>query len=160
MPTLIVAAKALHVLSATIFFGAGLMSAFWKLRGDQSGDPKVIAWSQRQVVLADWLFTVPSGVVSPLTGAYLVSAYALPWSTPWVVVSFLGYFAAMLLWLPAAWIQLELRQLARAAAAHGSALPPRFFALNRVWLGLGVPAFAASVLIIYAMVAKPAFWGP
>lgn len=160
MPTLIVAVKALHVLSATIFFGAGLMSAFWKFRGDLSGDPRVVAWSQRQVVLADWLFTVPSGVISPATGAYLVWAYGLPWSTPWVVASLGGYLAAMLLWLPAAWIQLELRKLARAAIDTGAPLPPRFSTLNRLWLALGVPAFAASVFIIYAMTAKPVLWGP
>ena len=155
---LIPVVKAVHVLSATLFFGAGLISAFWKFRGDQSGDPRVVLWAQRQVVLADWIFTVPSGFVSPLTGVYLVYAYTLPFATPWVVVSLGGYLAAMALWLPAAWIQIELRKLARQALADGTALPPRFHALNRVWLALGVPAFAVSVLIIYAMVVKPQLW--
>lgn len=159
MPPLILVVKALHVLSATIFFGAGLMSAFWKFRGDQSGDPRVIDWAQKQVVLADWVFTVPSGVVSPATGVYLVSVYGLPWSTPWVLASLGGYLAAMVLWLPAAWIQLELRKLTREALANGTALPPRFHRLNRAWLALGVPAFGVSVFIIFAMVAKPALWG-
>lgn len=152
--------KTVHVLSATLFFGAGLMSAFWKFRADQSGEPRVILWAQRQVVLADWLFTVPSGVVSPLTGAALVVAYSLPWSTPWVVASVGGFGAAMVLWLPAAWIQLELRKLAQQSLDEGTALPPRFHALNRAWLALGVPAFGAAVFIIFAMVAKPALWGP
>jgi uncharacterized membrane protein len=158
MPPLILLVKALHVLSATIFFGAGLMSAFWKFRGDQSADLSVVHWAQRQVVLADWIFTVPAGVISPLTGVYLISVYGLPWSTSWVVVSIGGYLAAMVLWLPAAWIQLELRKLTERALAEKTALPPRFQQLNRVWLVLGVPAFGVSVLIIFAMVAKPAFW--
>jgi uncharacterized membrane protein len=158
VPAVILTMKALHVLSATIFFGAGLMSAFWKFRADQSNDARVVAWAQRQVVLADWIFTVPSGVISPATGLYLVHTYGLPWTTPWVVVSIGGYLAAMLLWLPAAWIQLELKKIARQCVADGSPLPPRFHALNRVWLALGVPAFAASVFIIYAMTAKPLLW--
>jgi uncharacterized membrane protein len=159
MPPLILLVKALHVLSATIFFGAGLMSAFWKFRGDQSGDPRVVHWAQQQVVLADWIFTVPAGFISPATGVYLVFIYGLPWTTPWVVASIGGYLAAMVLWLPAAWIQLELRKLTKQALADGTPLPPRFHALNRIWLALGVPAFGVSVFIIFAMVAKPALWG-
>ena len=159
MPPWILVVKALHVLSATIFFGAGLMSAFWKFRGDTSGDLRVVDWAQKQVVFADWVFTVPSGVLSPVTGVYLVSVYGLPWSTPWMLASIGGYLAAMVLWLPAAWIQIELRKLTREALANGAALPPRFFLLNRVWLALGVPAFGVSVFIIFAMVAKPMLWG-
>lgn len=156
---MILLVKALHVLSATIFFGAGLMSAFWKFRGDLSGDPRVIDWAQKQVVLADWVFTVPSGVISPLTGAYLVSVYGLPWTTPWVLASLGGYLGAMVLWLPAAWIQIELRKMTKVALESGAALPKRFHRLNRVWLLLGVPAFGVSVFIIFAMVAKPTLWG-
>jgi uncharacterized membrane protein len=152
--------KALHVLSATIFFGAGLMSAFWKFRADLSGDPRVVSWAQKQIVLADWIFTLPSGFVSPLTGAWLVWSYTLPWSTPWVLGSIGGFVAAMVLWLPAAWIQLELRKIAEQCLADGSPLPPRFRSLNRAWLALGVPAFGVSVFIIYAMVVKPPLWGP
>lgn len=155
MPPLIVLLKALHVLSATIFFGAGLMSAFWKFRGDLSGDVRVVAWAQRQVVLADWIFSVPSAVISPLTGLALVELYGLPWSTPWVVISIAGFAAAALLWLPAAWIQLELRRLTAECVRSGESLPQRFRTLNRVWLALGVPAFAATVVVIYAMTAKP-----
>ncbi|MBM4780663.1 MAG: DUF2269 domain-containing protein [Archangiaceae bacterium] len=159
MPPMILLVKALHVLSATIFFGAGLMSAFWKFRGDQSGDPRVVDWAQKQVVLADWVFTVPSGVISPLTGAYLASVYGLPWTTPWVLASLGGYLGAMVLWLPAAWIQIELRKMTKAALESGGTLPERFHRLNRVWLLLGVPAFGVSVFIIFAMVAKPTLWG-
>lgn len=159
MPPLILVVKALHVLSATIFFGAGLMSAFWKFRGDASGDPRVVEWAQKQVVLADWVFTVPSGVISPATGVALVVMYGLPWTTPWVVLSIGGYLAAMVLWLPAAWIQIELRRVARQCVTDGTALPERFHRLNRFWLALGVPAFGVSVFIIYAMVVKPSSWG-
>lgn len=158
MPTVILLVKTLHVLSATIFFGAGLMSAFWKFRGDASSDMHVVAWAQRQVVLADWLFTIPSGVVSPLTGAYLVHSYGLAWTTPWVLVSVGGFLLAMALWLPAAWIQMQLRRITAECLASGAQLPERFHLLNRIWLGLGVPAFGVVVFIIYAMVVKPSLW--
>ncbi len=160
MPPLILWVKWLHVLSATIFFGAGLMSAFWKFRGDLSGDLQVVRWAQKQVVFADWVFTVPSGLVSPATGVYLVMTYGLPWSTPWVAASIGGFVVAGITWLPAAWIQIELRKMTDTALAQKTPLPERFHRLNRVWLVLGLPAFAAAVFIIFAMVAKPALWGP
>ncbi len=158
MPPLLLFIKALHVLSATLFFGAGLMSAFWKFRSDLTGELPVVRWAQRQIVLADWVFTVPSGIISPATGAYLVHVYGLPWSTPWIAASLGGYLVTMVLWLPAAWIQLELRRLTEEALTNGTPLPARFRTLNLVWLALGVPAFGVSVFIIFAMVAKPALW--
>jgi len=151
---LILAAKTLHIISATIFFGAGLMSAWWKLRGDRSGDVRVIAFAQREIVLADWVFTVPSGFISPLTGAYLVHAYSLPWTTDWVVVSIGGFVVATVCWLPAAALQVKLKRMADEALAQGTPLPAQFHRYNRVWLLLGVPAFAAAVGIIWTMVAK------
>ena len=151
---LILLAKTLHVLSATIFFGAGLMSAWWKLRADRSGDMKIVAFAQREVVFADWVYTVPSGLVSPLTGAYLVYRYGLPWTTSWVVASIGGYLVAMLCWLPAAYLQLEMRSIADAALASGQPLPLRFRQLNRAWLLLGAPAFAAAIFIIWSMTSK------
>ncbi len=151
---LILLAKTLHVLSATIFFGAGLMSAWWKVRADRSTDVRIVAWAQREIVFADWVFTVPSGVLSPLTGAYLVVTYGLPWSTSWVLASIGGYVVAMVCWLPAAYLQLEMRRLADAALESDSPLPERFHRLNRVWLMLGAPAFTAAMFIIWAMVSK------
>ena len=153
---LILLAKTLHVLSATIFFGAGLMSAWWKLRADRSNDLKIVAWAQREIVFADRVYTVPSGIVSPLTGAYLVFRYGLPWTTSWVVASIGGYVVAMACWLPAASLQLEMRRIADASLASGSPLPARFHRLNRVWLLLGVPAFIAATFIIWSMVSKTA----
>ncbi len=43
MAFLISFAKTLHILSATIFFGAGLMSAWCKVRADRSADVRVVA---------------------------------------------------------------------------------------------------------------------
>lgn len=147
--------KALHIVSATLFFGAGLMSAWWKLRADRTADVRIIAWAQREIVFADWVFTVPSGILSPATGATLVMQYGLPWTTPWVLWPIVGYLVTMVLWLFAAAIQLELRTLTARALAEGTPLPERFPALNRRWLALGVPAFAVSIGIIGAMVLKP-----
>jgi uncharacterized membrane protein len=119
------ALKALHVLAACLFFGAGLASAWYKLRASRADSVAVVAWMDREVVLADWLF------------------YAL-----------IGYTAAGLTWLPAAALQLQMRQLSAEALAAGAPLPPDWFVAQRRWALLGLPSFLAAVSTLWVMVTK------
>lgn len=147
--------KLLHVGSATSFFGAGLMSAWWKWRADASGDLKVIAFAQRAVVLADWCVTFPSALISPVTGAWLLVRHGLSWTDPWVVVSIVSYVVAVACWLPAAFLQLLMRRLAEQSLAQGRHLPPEFHRARRTWTLLIIPVFVAAFGILCAMVGKP-----
>jgi uncharacterized membrane protein len=108
----------------------------------------------REVVRADFIYTVPSALVSPLTGYMLVEGYGLSWTTPWVLAGIFGYLLSTACWIPAAWLQVKMRDLAEDAVARGTALPEVFHLYNRVWLLLGVPAFVAAVFVIWSMVAK------
>ena len=49
----------------------------------------------------------------------------------------------------------RLRDLARAAAQAGTALPPAYFRLYRLWFAFGFPAFFAVLTIIWLMIARP-----
>lgn len=150
--------KTLHVLCAMLFLGAGLMTAWFKVRADRSTDLRVLTWYQREIVLADWVFTVPSGVGLAATGLWLASAYGLPLTSGFVGAGILGFVAAGVLWLPAAWLQIRMRRLAEVALRDGTALPPAFHTANRIWLALGVPAFAVAALTVWMMVAKTTVW--
>ena len=146
--------KVLHLLSATLFFGTGLGTAWYKVRADRSGDLRIIAWAQRNVVFADWVFTVPSGALMPITGLWMVTLLNIRWTAPWVLWSLGGWAAAGALWLPAAFLQIRMKRLANRALADGAELPEAFHRANRIWLALGVPAFTISVWVIYIMVTK------
>lgn len=148
--------KWIHVLSSTLLFGTGLGSAYYMFFTNRSRDTRAIAVVCRRVVWADWLFTLPTGIVQPLTGAYLVHLAGMPWDTPWIVWSFVLYIVAMCCWLPVVCLQIRMAAMAEAAAAAGTALPQRFWTLHRTWTALGVPAFAGFVVIFYLMVVKPA----
>jgi uncharacterized membrane protein len=148
--------KWLHVLSSTLLFGTGLGSAFYLFFVNRSRDTHAIAIVCRRVVWADWLFTTPTGILQPLTGAYLVHRAGLPWSASWIVWSIALYLVAMLCWLPVVWLQLRMAAMAEAAAAAAAPLPARFRIYHRIWTALGVPAFAGFVAIFYLMVVKPA----
>ena len=151
---LALAVKTVHVLSAVLFLGTGLGSAWYKFRADRSGDLRVIDWCQREIVLADWIFTLPSGVVLPLSGLYLVHLFGLPFDTPWVLWGIGCYVTAGICWLPAAYLQIQMRRMTQQALADDTALPRAFGRANRIWLALGVPAFGASGLAIWVMVTK------
>ena len=82
-------------------------------------------------------------------------AIGWPLTEGWIVAALLLYVATGAFWLPVVWIQVRLRDIARAAASSGSALPPRFDRLYRVWFGLGFPAFASVLAILWLMLARP-----
>jgi len=67
---------------------------------------RAIAVATRPVVSADWLFTMPNGILQPVTGAYMVHLAELSRRASWILGSLLLYVIAMLCWLPMVWLQL------------------------------------------------------
>jgi len=147
--------KWLHILSSTLLFGTGLGSAFYMYFTSLTRNPQAIAVVVRYVVIADWLFTTPSIILQPLTGLYLMHLMGIPLTTPWIAWSVALYLLAGAAWLPVVWMQIQMRNMAMAAAATGRPVPPRYWRLLRIWVALGIIAFAALVAVFYLMVAKP-----
>jgi uncharacterized membrane protein len=52
-------------------------------------------------------------------------------------------------------MQIEMRDLARVAAAAREGLPPRYHTLFRRWFLFGVPGFGSVMAILWLMIAKP-----
>jgi len=147
--------KTVHILSATVLFGTGLGTAWFMWRADRSGDAATIATTARNVVLADWLFTLPAIIVQPLSGAGLVQMAGYSPTETWLLWSYGLYFLAGACWLPVVWLQIRMRNLAMSAVAGGAPLPARYRRYARLWFVLGWPAFTAVIFIVYLMVAKP-----
>lgn len=143
--------KIAHLVGMALFFGAGAGTAFLKLRADRSRDPKTIEFAMGHVVLADWLFTVPAGLLMPFTGLMMTG---WTWDQRWIQWGIGLYALAGLLWLPAAFMQITMHRLAREAVAGGTELPDLYWRLTRLWAALGVPAFVAAAMTIYVMVTK------
>ena len=150
-----VVVKWLHVLSSTILFGTGIGSAYYMFCASRTRDPRAVAVVVRYVVIADWLFTTTTIVFQPLSGYYLAHLAGIPWTTRWIALSLGLYLLAGACWLPVVWMQLRMRDMARAAVARAEPLPPRYWAFLRRWTALGVPAFTALVIVFWLMVAKP-----
>jgi uncharacterized membrane protein len=147
--------KWLHVLSSTVLFGTGLGSAYYMFFASRLREPPIAAAVIRYVVIADWAFTTPAIIAQPLTGLYLVHLAGYPLTSRWLLISMILYLLAGAAWLPVVWMQIRMRELARAAARDAQPLPGSFWRLLRAWVALGCVAFGALVVVFYLMVAKP-----
>ena len=145
-----------HVLGACVLIGTGAGIAFFMVMAHRSRDARLIAHVAGTVVIADFLFTASAVVVQPITGYLLARAIGWPLSEPWILLSLGLYVLIGLFWLPVVWIQMRLRDLARAAAAAGAPLPAAYRRLYRLWLACGFPAFIAILVIVWLMLERPA----
>ncbi|OWV78364.1 hypothetical protein ATY77_28650 [Rhizobium sp. R634] len=144
-----------HVIGATVLFGTGAGIAFFMVMAHRTRDPALIAHVSGTVVIADTIFTATAAILQPVTGYLLARSIGWDLSESWIALSLLLYIVIGLFWLPVVWIQIRLRDLARAAAASASALPPAYFRLYRVWFAFGFPAFSAVIGIFWLMLTKP-----
>ena len=148
----------LHVIGATLLLGTGAGIAFFMVMAHRTGRPDLIAHVAGTVVVADFLFTTTAVIAQPITGALLMAGRGWPLNTPWIVLALILYAVTGLFWVPVVFIQIRMRNLARAAAATASALPPAYHRLYRTWFAFGFPAFFAVMGIVWLMVAKPLLW--
>ena len=158
MIDLLLGLKLLHILGATVLFGTGIGIAFFMLMAHRTRDAALIAHTARIVVIADVLFTATAVVIQPLSGLWLAERIGFSLNEPWLAISLGLYVLVGVCWLPAVWIQVQLRNLAAAAARDGTPLPPRYDRLFRIWFALGWPAFAGVIAIFALMVWKPPMW--
>ncbi|WP_305793091.1 DUF2269 family protein [Sedimenticola hydrogenitrophicus] len=148
--------KWIHILSATLLFGTGLGSAFYKWCADRQGNLATMAHTNRMVVIADWAFTTPTIIIQPITGLWLVHLLGIPLDQGWVLLTLFLYCLAGACWLPVVWLQIRMRDLAHAALTQNSAMDSRYQRYAHIWFWLGIPAFSAMIGVYFLMVFKPA----
>ena len=144
-----------HVVGAAVLMGTGAGIAFFMVMAHRTGDSKVIAHTASIVVLADFLFTATAVILQPITGAWL--AYEIGWelTEPWILLALALYVFTGAFWLPVVWMQIRMRNLARAAAEAGAPPPEAYRKLYRIWFAFGFPAFAAVMVIYWLMIERP-----
>lgn len=148
----------IHILSSTVLFGTGIGTAFQMWMAHVRGDSGTIAVVAGNVVLADWSFTLPAGIVQPVTGFAMVFLAGFDPLESWLVVTYALYLLALACWLPVVVLQMRARDLAVDAAQRGTPLPVAYHRIMRQWFALGWPAFIALIVVYWLMVTKPTLW--
>ncbi|GLS28355.1 Uncharacterized membrane protein [Mesorhizobium albiziae] len=111
------ALKYLHVVGAAVLLATGAGIAFFMLLAHRTGNAATVAAVARIVVIADFLFTATGVVAQPITGVALAWHVGYSLWEGWIALSILLYIVTGLFWLPVVWMQMEMRDLAAAAAA-------------------------------------------
>lgn len=146
--------KFIHIISATLLFGTGLGSAFYMFMAYRSGNTKVMAATNRFVVIADFIFTSPTVIIQLITGLYLMNHLGLEWTSTWSLSVLALYAFVGACWLPVVWLQIWLRNRAEELDKPDAQYKQRM----KVWMILGLLAFPAVIILYVFMIYKP-FWG-
>ena len=141
--------KTLHFLSASILFGTGIGIAFFMLRAYLSGNTEALAVTVRNVVLADWIFTVPAVVVQLTTGLWMTRLLGISHGSSWYLWSMWLFALIGLVWLPLVGIEIKIRSALNNGAKLAELAP-----LMRIWIALGVLVFTGIAALYVLMVAK------
>jgi len=149
--------KWIHVLSSVVLVGTGFGSAYYMFFVNRSKSLAAQAVVTRLVVRADWWFTTPAVVIQPASGLLMTYMAGIPLSTPWLALSLPLFALAGICWVPVVWLQVRMAAIAQEALRTDIELPATYWRYARTWEYLGYPAFAATVVIFYLMVAKPTF---
>ena len=144
-----------HLLSATILFGTGLGSAFYKWCADRSGNLQTIAHTNKTVVIADWVFTTPAIIIQPITGIWLAHVVGVSLYEFWIIAAFGLYFIAGACWLPVVWLQIQMRNISTQAVREKTSLSTTYRRYAKIWFLLGIPAFLSMITVYFLMVFKP-----
>lgn len=149
--------KSLHILGAVIFLGNIIVTAWWKVMADRTGDAKIIAFAQRQVTLTDFVFTAGGAALVLTTGVGNAQLHGMDyWHIRWLAWGMSLFVASGVVWVAVLIpVQVIQARLARAFAAGGP-IPPAYWRLGRLWMGFGILATVLPLINLYWMVFKPA----
>ncbi len=147
--------KTLHIVSATIVFGTGIGIANFMFFGHRSSSAQERAFAARMTVKADFLFTLPSVIVQPASGAWLVWQGGFRWDDYWLVLTYGLYLLAGACWIPVVLIQMRMKTMLEAKLRGEAFDEASYNQLFRIWFALGWPAFGGLIVIFWLMVSKP-----
>jgi len=148
--------KLLHILGVIVFVGNIITAALWKIRADASGDLHAIAYAQRGVMFADYLFTAPGAALILITGLWMANLSGRNiLQTGWLFTALILLIITVLVWLfellPS---QRHLIRLADEAVRTGQ-LDPVFKGITLRWTIFGILATLLPLVNVYLMVFKP-----
>jgi uncharacterized membrane protein len=148
--------RLLHLLGVIVFVGNLLTAALWKMRADASGDLRAIAYAQRGVMFADYVFTAPGAALILITGLWLADLSDRNiLQTGWLLTALVLLGVTLLVWLfELVPVQRRLIRVADEAIRSGQ-LNPVFKGLTVRWTIFGVLATLLPLVNVYLMVFKP-----
>lgn len=148
------ALKSLHIVGVVLFLGNIIVTGWWKVAADLTGNPTIIAFAQRQVTVTDWVFTLGTSTLVGAAGLGNALLHDIALTSPWILSGSGLFLASAVIWLAVLVpVQSRLTRLTRAFAAD-TAIPTAYWRLERWWLIFGTIAILLPLAVIPIMVWK------
>ena len=144
--------KAIHVTSAVLWVGGGLMLTILAIIAERSTDPVQIANVARQAATVGEKFFAPIGLITFLMGLAMMFNTNWGWGKFWVVVGLLGYLATFGVGI--ALIAPTVKKVHAAIEANGPTHPDSIALIKRVMLISRIDG-ALLLIVVLDMVTKP-----
>jgi len=122
----------------------------------RTGEPRIIAFAQRQVTLTDFVFTAGGVALILATGVGNTASHQMDiWHTRWLAWGMGLFIVSGVIWVAVLILVQFLQARIARAFAGGSPIPEQYWRLGRVWMIFGIVATVLPLVNIYWMVFKP-----
>ena len=144
--------KAIHVTSAVLWVGGGIMLTILAIVAERSNDPLQIANVARQAATVGEKFFAPIGLVTFLMGLAMMLNTNWGWGHFWIVIGLIGY--ATTFGIGIGLISPTVKKLHAVIETNGPTHPDSIALIKRVMLIARVDA-ALLLIVVLDMVTKP-----
>jgi uncharacterized membrane protein len=144
--------KAIHVTSAVLWVGGGIMLTILAIVAERSNDPVQIANVARQAATVGEKFFAPIGLVTFLMGLAMMLNTNWGWGHFWIVIGQIGY--ATTFGIGIGLISPTVKKLHAVIETNGPTHPDSIALIKRVMLIARVDA-ALLLIVVLDMVTKP-----
>ncbi len=148
-----VALKSLHILGASLFLGNIIVSAFWKVLADRTGNYSVIRFATRLVNVTDTVFTGLGATLLLVTGHLLAGNYGGILSNDWILWSYILFGVSGVIWI-AVLVPIQFKQAHMLRMSSTEEIPKEYHRLARLWSLAGIFATLFPLPAVYLMVSK------
>ncbi|MWC28141.1 DUF2269 family protein [Paenibacillus sp. MMS18-CY102] len=145
-----------HVLGVILLLGNAFTVTFWKLRADYSNDLSLKLQTVKNIMILDYIFTLPAIVMILGTGHLLAgrAGYSVfAWS--WLGISYGLFILSGVIWLFAL-LPLQSRMIREGKLSYEQNVMTKAFSrASRTWNFYGVLATLTPIASMILMVWKP-----
>ncbi|MFS0724974.1 DUF2269 family protein [Paenibacillus sp. 1P07SE] len=145
----------IHILGV-IFLLGNAFTVIWKLRADYSKDVALKFQTAQNIMILDYLFTLPSIVMILVSGHVLAhqAGYSV-FSWNWLGISYGLFVMSGVLWMVAL-LPLQTKMIKQGKLSfEQKTLTPEFVKASRQWNLYGVLATVTPIAAMILMVWKP-----
>jgi uncharacterized membrane protein len=146
----------LHLTGVVLSIGNFIVTAFWKIRADSQKSPIVIHHAVKNVMIADYVFTLPSTILILVSGLVMAMKANLPMSGfNWLTLSLILFSITGVFWI---FLLIPLqRKMIRISAQliENDQVGTEYKRLSFLWAIFGLIATILPIVIMFVMISKP-----